>query len=95
MDTEEIKLENGKQAKGIAVPMGPLNVVSVYTETGMIGCGAFDVMALDKFEYPAGKVTGVATVEDVLQAELIQVNQAAQNKGLREGMTGREALELL
>ena len=61
----------------------------------MLGCGAFDVEVLNKFEYPAARVFGVATVEDLLNGEIRDVNQAAQDRGIQAGMSGREALALI
>ena len=47
---------NGKEAEGFVIPIGKVNLVFVKNDTGMIGCGAFDVMALEKFGYAAAKV---------------------------------------
>ena len=93
---EQMKVElKDKTADGYVIPLGPFNIVSVHTDTGMVGCGAFDVVALDKFDYPAARITGIATVDDLLQGQVKEANQAAQARGIKEGMTGREALELL
>ena len=86
---------NSKEAKGYEVSLGPVNLVMVVTDVGLIGCGALDILGLDKFNIPAARVSGVSTVDDVLAAELNLVNGAATEKGILPGMTGREALELL
>jgi uncharacterized protein YunC (DUF1805 family) len=90
----------GKQADGYVIPLGPVNLVNVVTDVGMIGCGAFDVAALNNFGYPAAKVSptqgnSIATIEDLLQGIVKEVNPAAEKRGLKVGLTGREALELL
>ena len=54
MDHEIVELA-GKQARGYVIPLGPVNLVAVVTEVGMVGCGAFDVMALSSFGYPAAR----------------------------------------
>ena len=36
----------GKQARGYVIPLGPVNLVVVVTDKGMVGCGAIDVAAL-------------------------------------------------
>jgi uncharacterized protein YunC (DUF1805 family) len=94
MQHESIKLSH-KTADGYVVPAGPFNIVNIHTDHGMVGCGAFDVLALDKFNYPAARVSGVATLEDVLAARVNLVNKAAEERGVTVGMTGREALERL
>ena len=90
----------GKQADGYAIPLGPVNLVNVVTDIGMVGCGAFDVAALNNFGYPAAKVrpsqgNSIVTIEDLLLGIVKEVNPNAEKLGLKVGLTGREALELL
>jgi uncharacterized protein YunC (DUF1805 family) len=94
---EKVQLTN-KQADGYVIPLGPVNLVSVVTDMGMVGCGAFDVAALDHFGYPAARVkatrgTSVATIDDLLVAEVKDANAAAIKLGVKVGMSGREALD--
>lgn len=89
-----------KQAEGYIIPIGQANIVCAITDVGMIGCGAFDVMALDAFKYPAAKMkssTGgaIVTVDDLLNGTVKEVNKEAEKLGIKTGMTGREALEHL
>ncbi|MDD1750599.1 MAG: YunC family protein [Methanothrix sp.] len=89
-----------KQADGYVIPLGPVSLVNVVTDVGMVGCGAFDVAALNNFDYPAAKVrpsrgNSIATIEDLMQGIVKEVNPAAEKLGLKVGLTGREALELL
>ena len=55
MEYIEVRLSR-KKADGFVIPLGPANLVAVKTDVGMVGCGAFDVAALDSFSYPAAKV---------------------------------------
>jgi uncharacterized protein YunC (DUF1805 family) len=94
---EKVRLTD-KEADGYVIPLGPVNLVSVVTNAGMVGCGAFDVGALDSFGYPAARVkatrgTSVATIDDLLVGAVKDANQAAVKRGVRIGMSGREALE--
>jgi uncharacterized protein YunC (DUF1805 family) len=94
---ERIQLIN-KEADGYVIPLGPVNLVNVVSDVGMVGCGAFDVAALDKFGYPAARVkpTGgdsIATIGDLLAGEVKDANEAATRLGVKIGMSGREALE--
>ena len=98
---EHIKMQlTGKQADGYVIPLGPVNLVNVVTDVGMVGCGAFDVAALSNFGYPAAKVrpaqgNSIATIEDLLQGIVKEVNPTGELLGLKVGQTGREALEFL
>jgi uncharacterized protein YunC (DUF1805 family) len=99
MVSEKVQLKN-KQADGFVIPLGPFNLVGVATDTGLVGCGAFDVSALDGFGYPAVKVRSgkgdpIATIEDLLSGIVKDVNKGAMSLGVRVGMTGREALDLM
>ena len=54
MEFIEVRLSR-KSADGFVIPLGPANLVAVKTDVGMVGCGAFDVAALDSFSLSCGK----------------------------------------
>lgn len=96
---ERVQLAH-KMADGYIIPLGMINLVSVVTDNGMVGCGAFDINALDAFSYPAaraGRSDGglIATVDDLLTGIIRGVNEAARKRGVAIGMSGKEALELM
>ncbi len=89
-----------KEADGYVIPLGDIKLVSVVTDMGLVGCGAFDVAALNSFSYPAAKVRPsegetIASIDDLLNGVVKEVNSAAQKLGLKMGITGREALDML
>jgi len=97
MQHETIQLEQGR-AEGHVSPLGPVNLVWITTPHGMISCGAFDVVVLERFRYPAARLKGaggkvIATLEDLLNGEVREANSFAQEKGITAGMSGRAALE--
>jgi len=99
MEHIEIQLTK-KKADGYIIPLGPANLVAVMTDIGMVGCGAFDVAALDSFSYPAAKVRpaigpSIVDTDDILKGIIKEANRSALGRGIRTGMTGRQALELL
>ncbi len=99
MDHEIVELA-GKQARGYVIPLGPANLVVVVTDVGLVGCGAFDVMALSSFGYPAARVrpskgSSIASIEDLLEGIIKEANPGAEKRGVRMGMSGRQALDLL
>jgi uncharacterized protein YunC (DUF1805 family) len=99
MVQEKVKLTN-KQADGYVIPLGPLNLVFVVTDKGLVGCGAFDVAALNTFSYPAARVKSksgkpIATIHDLLEGVVKDANAEAARLGINIGMSGREALELM
>lgn len=86
-------------ATGYVVPLGAVNMVFAVTAGGgLLGCGVFDVAALDRFQCPAVKVqsaTGrpIATVDDLLGGRVKAANETALRHGVSLEMDGRQALE--
>jgi uncharacterized protein YunC (DUF1805 family) len=96
---EKITLKNS-EATGYVIPAGPVHLVMAIAEHGMVGCGAFDVAALNNFGYPAARVKptrgpSIASLDDLLAGEIKETNQAAMKLGVKTGMSGKEALEIL
>ena len=99
MEQHKIKLTK-KEADGFVIPLGPANLVAIKTDIGMVGCGAFDIAALDSFSYPAAKVRpvigpSIVDTDDILKGIVKEANRSAMGRGIRTGMTGRQALDLL
>lgn len=89
-----------KEADGYVIPLGKVNLVNVVTDLGMVGCGAFDVAALNNFGYPAARVkpsrgSSISTIDDLLVGVIKDANDAAEKMGIKVGMSGKEALDLL
>lgn len=96
---QKIKL-TGKEADGYVVPLGNINIICVVTDKGMLGCGAFDVKALEKHNIPAATVRSsggspLATIDDLMNGAVKEANSVAIKCGIRPDMPAREALELL
>ncbi len=85
----------GKKAQGLELPLPGAPLVVAYAANGFVMCGYLNIETTDRLNVAAAMVRGVSTVDDLLQAKIQKVSAAAQKKGIREGMTGREALALL
>jgi uncharacterized protein YunC (DUF1805 family) len=99
MEHKRIRLTN-KEADGYIVPLGPVNLVMIITDIGILGCGAFDVAALDRYDYPAVRVKSesglpIATLDDLQEGIVKDANSVAGLLGITAGMKGKEALDLL
>ncbi|MBN1493045.1 MAG: DUF1805 domain-containing protein [Candidatus Omnitrophica bacterium] len=95
MESKKVKLSNG-MAMAYSVPCGPFNIIFATTGKGMVACGAFDVIALEKFNFPAVKLKkdgGIKTINGLLEAEASIVNKQALGYGVTAGMNGRAVLE--
>ncbi|MCK7507932.1 MAG: YunC family protein [Desulfobacterales bacterium] len=78
-----------KVADGYIIPLGPANLVAIMTDVGMVGCGAFDVAALDSFSYPAAKVRpsigpSIVDTDDLLKGIVKEANRSAMGRGNQE-----------
>jgi len=94
-----VRLQNSV-GTGFIIPLGPVNLVAVYTKYGFVGCGAFNVSALNNFGYPAARVKpsgfgAILGIEDILTGTITEANEAAQKYGIKNGMNGKDALDLL
>ena len=99
MEHKKVSLTH-KEADGYIVPLGPVNLVMIITDIGILGCGAFDVAALEKYDYPAARVKSerglpIATLDDLQEGIVKDANSAAGILGITAGMKGKEALDLL
>jgi uncharacterized protein YunC (DUF1805 family) len=77
------------------INLGDVNLVLIKAVKGYIMCGLLNIEAAEKLGHAACIVTGVSTTEDALNAEIKACTSKARELGIKEGMSGREALELL
>jgi len=70
------------------------------TEAGLVGCGIYDVKTAAEFGQAVAIARGtpqkpLVNPEDLLDARIVEATPQAMTLGVRVGMTGREAVELL
>jgi uncharacterized protein YunC (DUF1805 family) len=92
MQIEQIQIGNGT-AMGIKVEMKTAPLLVITARRGFVMCGYLNMEATEKLGDIAARVSGVKTFEDVLSAKVNAASSAAAELGIKEGMTGREALE--
>jgi Uncharacterized conserved protein len=94
MLVEKIELDNGS-ALGLGFQMQNAPLLVIRADKGFVMCGYLDMESAGALGDVAVKVKGVSTFDDVLQALVIGATQKAINLGIKVGMTGKEALELM
>ena len=62
---------------------------------GYAACAYVDIAAADKFGEACVIFSGVATHEAFLDATVAKASKAAKTLGVKDGMPGRDALELI
>ena len=73
---------------------------TILTEAGLVGCGIYDVKTAAEFGQAVAIARGtpqnpLVNPEDLLEARIVDATPQAVELGIRVGMTGREAAELL
>jgi uncharacterized protein YunC (DUF1805 family) len=70
---------------------------AIHTARGVVGCGIFDLASADTFGMAFAIARGtpqkpLSQPEDLYQARIVGVSNAARRLGIVEGMTGLEAV---
>ncbi len=94
MIVEMVELDNGT-AMGISLQMQNAPLLLIRAKRGFVMCGYLDLEAAASLGDLAVKLKGVKTIEDMLGAPVAGVTSAAAALGIKQGMTGKEALELM
>lgn len=90
----KIKIK-GKLVSGIEIKLPNANLVMVTTPKGFICCGYLNLTTAEKLSDAACVVRSVKTIEDLLEAKIVGLTSLAKDLGIKLGMTGKQALELL
>lgn len=80
---------------GFEINLYKANLVLAKAPKGFVACGYLDLNVAEKFGDAACLVRGISTVEDLLKAKIVNVTTAAAGLGIKVGMSGQEALELM
>jgi len=93
--TAPLKIDD-KIATGLKVdlPDSP-PLVMIVGRTGFVMCGFLNIEAAEKLNVTAAMVRGVRNFDDVLEAEVKAVTSRARKKGIKTGMKGKDAVNLL
>ena len=76
----------------IELPDSPPLLLAV-AEKGFVMCGFLNIDAAEKLGVAAATVSGVKSLEDVLDAEIESVTSKAKTLGVDVGMKGADALK--
>jgi uncharacterized protein YunC (DUF1805 family) len=73
---------------------------ALLTQRGIVGCGIYSIEVADEFRFAFALAKGtpekpLVEPEDLFPAKIVKVSHAARELGIREGMTGREALRCM
>ncbi|MBU0762545.1 MAG: DUF1805 domain-containing protein [Candidatus Altiarchaeota archaeon] len=77
------------------IKLDNVNLVLLKAKRGYVMCGLLNLDTAEKLGHAACVVSGVSNADDVLNAKIIKCTSKAKKIGIREGLRGEEALELL
>jgi len=86
---------NGREYETLKVDLDPAPLILVRGKKGFLMCGYLNMEAADKLGAVAVSTSGVKTVDDILNKPVTKISMKARDLGVKEGMTGRQALEYL
>src|SRR5919197_6032711 len=95
----ELEFEHGR-ALGISNRWVKGQYCSILTPAGIVGCGIYDLKTPAEFGQAIAIAKGtpanpLTEPEDLFNARIVGVTPRAEALGIRVGMTGREAVELM
>lgn len=85
----------GKEFTAYSIPTTNTNVLIIGADKGFLACGYININVANKVNDICAIVTGVKTPDDMLDAKVVAVSNAAAKLNVIEGMSGKEALVLM
>ena len=90
----------GKDSQGLEVSWQGGQFVMIIADRGLVSCGVIDKEVMEKFGFAVAIARGtpekpLVTTDDLLAANIADVTQKAAAYGVKVGMKGQEALEII
>lgn len=89
--TQDVVL-GSQSATGYEIDLPGAPLILVQAAKGFVMCGYLDIKSVDKFGQAAAVVRGVKSIDDLLAKTVSDVSLEGERRGIKSGMTGREAL---
>jgi len=94
-----LKFDHG-EAIGMSHRWNRGQYCSILTGAGIVGCGIYDLKTAAEFDQAIAIARGtpakpLVEPEDLFQARIVGTTPKAESIGIRVGMTGKEAVELM
>jgi uncharacterized protein YunC (DUF1805 family) len=89
---KQILIKNS-EINTVLIPLGKANLIIAYARQGFIMCGYLDITVAEKIGDVACVVSGVSTIEQLLEKPVVKLTKQAAELGICLGQTARQALE--
>ena len=80
---------------GIRVDLKSAPLLMIVGEKGFLMCGFLNIDAADRLGEAAAVISGVSSFDEMLEKPVKAATSEAEKLGIKVGMPGREALELM
>jgi uncharacterized protein YunC (DUF1805 family) len=94
IETKTVTYGNS-QFEFIRTQLGKAPLLILRGKKGYVMCGYLDISTSNKLGELAARVTGVRTLEDLMNAKIAQASDALKELGVEEGSPATEALQYL
>jgi len=91
LETRGFEIE-GSLCMGMRFKIGKAQLLVIKGRKGYLACGYVDAKKSEELGDAAAFATGVSSFDELLSARISVATSAAKKLGVREGMTGRQAL---
>jgi uncharacterized protein YunC (DUF1805 family) len=97
--SRELKFAGGT-AIGVSNRWNKGQYCSILTEAGIVGCGIYDLETAAEFSLAIAICKGtpakpLVEPEDLFESKIVGATPQAEAMGIRKGITGKEAVELM
>ena len=86
---------NGRTFEACKIDLYGSKLMLIKGGKGFLACGYINLQTAEKLGHAAAIVRGVASFDDMLNANVCELSEEAKKLGLKTGISGREALEIL
>lgn len=94
IETVDIKLKNGI-VQAVKIPLQKVSLILIRSNNGYIMCGYLNMDIANKLGDIAAKVTGVQTIDEALDATIVELSENAKFYDVEIGMNARRFLNTI
>jgi len=94
IETVDIKLKNGI-VQAVKIPLQKASLILIKSNNGYIMCGYLNMDIANKLGDIAAKVTGVQTIDEALDATIVELSENAKFYDVEIGMSARRFLNTI
>ncbi len=84
-----------REVEAVCLELGRANLIVAAAPKGYVMCGYLDMQTAEQLGDAAAVVRGISTIPEMLERPVAAVSKKAAELGVKCGMSGQQALELM